>query len=127
MNKIGENLSNHALETIIGNLLRTGVIIAASIVFLGGLIYLYRHGFTTANYKVFQRVPYDLCSVNGILESAFSFHGRGFIQLGLLLLIATPIARVIFSIFAFARQRDTLYAIVTSIVFFILIYSLLNR
>lgn len=127
MNKIEEKLTNHTLETIIGNLLRAAVMMVASIVALGGLIYIFRHGVAVADYKIFQRVPYDLCNVNGILKSAFSFHGRGLIQLGLLLLIATPIARVMLSIIIFARQRDTLYAIITSVVFFILIYSLLGR
>jgi len=115
------------METAIGNLLRAGVITAASVVFLGGIIYLFRHGSAVASYKVFQREPFDLCSVGGILRNAFSVRGRGLIQLGLLLLIATPIARVALSIFAFARKRDALYIIVTLIVFCILIYSLLSR
>jgi len=127
MNKPEGQLTDHAVETFIGNLLRIGVIIAASTVFLGGVIYLIRHGFSETHYRVFQRVPYDLCSVTGILKSAFSFHGRGFIQLGLLLLIATPISRVLFSVIAFARQRDTVYVIVSSIVFSVLLYSLLGR
>ena len=120
-------MTNHKIEIVIGNLLRAGVIIAAAVVFFGGIIYLYRHGLAPVNYKVFQRVPIDLCSVKGILGNVFSFHGRGFIQLGLLLLIATPIARVGLSFFVFARLRDNIYVIVTLIVFCILIYSLLSR
>ncbi|MFA6357931.1 MAG: DUF1634 domain-containing protein [Candidatus Omnitrophota bacterium] len=127
MNTIGDKLANHKMEIFIGNLLRAGVIISASVVFFGGIIYIFRHGFALANYRVFQRVPVDLCSVSGIMKSVFFFRGRGFIQLGLLLLIATPIARVAFSIFAFARQRDTLYVIITLIVLIVLIYSLLSR
>ena len=45
--------------------------------------------------------------------------------MGLLLLIATPVARVAFSVAAFAEQRDRLYVVVTSIVLLLLIYSLL--
>ena len=127
MNKTEQELTNHEMEMVIGNLLRAGVIIAAATVFLGGIIYLLHHGFTTANYQVFQHEPSYLCNIQGILGNASSFHGRGLIQLGLILLIATPIARVALSIFAFARKRDTLYVIVTFIVFCILIYSLLNR
>ena len=127
MNKSGQRLTNHDMEKDIGVLLRTGVMIAAAIVLGGGIIYLFRHGFTAADYKVFQRVPFDLCNVRGILANAFSFHGRGLIQLGLLLLIATPVARVALSIFMFARQRDKFYVVVTLIVFAILMYSLLSR
>ena len=127
MNNTEQELTNHKMEMLIGNLLRAGVITAASVVFLGAIIYISRHGFVSANYKVFQREPSDLRSIGGILRNAFSGHGRGLIQLGLLLLIATPIARVVLSIFAFARKRDILYVIVTLIVFCILIYSLLSR
>ncbi len=127
MNDTGQKPSNREMETLIGNLLRAGVIIAASVVSLGGIIYIFRHGFELAEYKVFLREPADLCSIGGILRNAFSGHGRGLIQLGLLLLIATPIARVALSIFEFARKHDTLYVIVTLIVFSILIYSLLGR
>jgi uncharacterized membrane protein len=44
--------------------------------------------------------------------------------LGLLLLIATPVARVAFSVLAFALQRDRTYIFVTLIVLGMLIYSL---
>ena len=127
MNDIGQKPTNHEMESVIGNLLRAGVIIAASVVSLGGIIYLFHHGSEPVGYKVFLREPFDLCNVSGILRNALSRHGRGLIQLGLLLLIATPVARVALSIFEFARKRDTMYVIITLIVFSILIYSLLGR
>jgi uncharacterized membrane protein len=46
------------------------------------------------------------------------------IQLGLLLLIATPVARVAFSVAVFAMQRDRLYVVVALIVLAVLMYSL---
>lgn len=124
MKNTGQELNNHKMEMLIGNLLRAGVIAAAAVVLSGGIIYIFRHGSALADYKVFQRSPSELRRVGGIISSAFSGHGRGFIQLGLLLLIATPVARVMVSIFVFARKGDTLYVIVTLIVFCILIYSL---
>jgi uncharacterized membrane protein len=45
-------------------------------------------------------------------------------QLGLLLLIATPVARVAFSVFAFALQRDRLYVVVTLAVLGVLAFSM---
>ncbi len=68
--------------------------------------------------------PADLRSVSGIMKSAISFHTRGLIQLGVRLLIATPVARVVFSIIAFALQRDRTYIVVTLIVLGVLFYSL---
>ncbi|MFA5144104.1 MAG: DUF1634 domain-containing protein [Candidatus Omnitrophota bacterium] len=126
MNKTEQQLPNHEMELVLGNLLRAGVIIAAATVFLGGIIYLLRHGFAVADYSVFQHEPSYLCNVQGIVDNASTFHGRGLIQLGLLLLIATPVARVALSIFEFARKRDTLYVIITLIVFCILLYSVMR-
>jgi uncharacterized membrane protein len=45
-------------------------------------------------------------------------------QLGLLLLIATPVARVAFSLAAFAVQRDRLYVVVTLVVLGVLTFSM---
>ncbi len=53
-------------------------------------------------------------------------NGRGIIQLGLLFLIATPVARVIFSIWGFADERDRMYVVFTVIVLAILIFSLVG-
>ncbi len=59
-------------------------------------------------------------------EEARSFSGRGIIQLGLLLLVATPVARVIFSVAAFALQQDWIYVVITLIVLAVLGFSLLG-
>jgi uncharacterized membrane protein len=114
------------LENIVGNLLRVGVTLAAVVVFGGGALYLIRHGMTSPDYRVFHGEPADLRRVSGVVTEALSLQGRGIIQLGLLLLIATPIARVAFSVFAFAQQRDRTYVIVTLIVLAVLLYSLVG-
>jgi uncharacterized membrane protein len=114
------------LESIVGNLLRVGVILAAVVVCGGGTLYLIRHGVTSPDYRVFHGEPADLRSVPGVVTEALSLQGRGIIQLGLLLLIATPIARVAFSVFAFAQQHDRTYVVVTLVVFTVLLYSLLG-
>ncbi len=127
MNSVTGAPQDQAMGSSIGNLLRAGVMVAAPVVFFGGIIYLFRHGLAPADYRVFQRTPQDLCSVSGILRSVFSFHGRGFIQLGLLLLIATPLCRVALSVLVFCRRRDMLYAVITSFVLAVLIYGLFKR
>ena len=65
-------------------------------------------------------------TISGILHEALVLSGRGLIQLGLLILIATPIARVAFSFFAFLYQRDWLYVVVTLMVLGLLLYSLVG-
>jgi uncharacterized membrane protein len=62
--------------------------------------------------------------VSDIFRKALSLDPRGLIQLGILLLIATPIVRVAFTVFAFAYQRDWTYVAVTLIVLGLLIYSI---
>jgi uncharacterized membrane protein len=112
------------VEELIGKLLQTGVIVASAVVVLGGGVYLVHHGLSAPQYHVFMGEPTDLRTLSGIVQDVLALRGRGIIQLGLLLLIATPIARVAFSVVAFSVQRDRLYVVVTLIVLAILLYSL---
>jgi uncharacterized membrane protein len=112
------------MDETMGRLLRTGVILAALFVFAGGIIYLMQHPTPITNYRVFQGEPEELRTVSGIMHEALTLHGPGLIQFGLLLLIATPIARVAFSVIAFVYQRDWTYVLVTLIVLGLLAYSL---
>jgi uncharacterized membrane protein len=119
--------SDEQVESIIGSLLRTGVLLAGAVVLAGAAVYLVRHGSEHADVRVFHGEPSNLTTVGGIWAQSLNGRGRGLIQLGLLLLIATPIARVAFSLIAFARQRDWLYVGVTAIVLGVLLYSLVGR
>ena len=117
------NWNDRRIESIMGNLLRAGVLFSAAIVTLGGVIYLIHQGSAAPSYRVFRGEPSDLRTVTGIVNDALDLGGRGIIQLGLLLLIATPVARVVFSILAFASQRDWLYVLVTVVVLGVLTFS----
>ncbi len=112
------------IEIIIGALLRTGVTLAAAVVFCGAVVYFARHGTGVPNYAVFHGEPENLKSVSAIVHGALGMSGSAIIQLGLLLLIATPVARVLFSAIAFALERDYLYVFITLLVLGILLYSL---
>ncbi len=116
--------TDQKMDQIMGGLLRTGVVLAAAIVFVGGALSLSRHRLPVTNYRVFQGEPVELRTISGIVHEALAFHGRGFIQLGLLVLIATPVARVAFSFFAFLYERDWTYVFVTALVLGLLAYSL---
>jgi uncharacterized membrane protein len=112
------------VEIAIARLLRIGVFTAWFVVLGGALIYLHRFGRTAPHYGLFAGEPADLCSVAGVVRAALHLRGRGIIQFGLLLLIATPIARVVFSVLAFALERDRLYVVLTLIVLTVLLFSL---
>jgi uncharacterized membrane protein len=123
--------SDERVETVIGDLLRAGVVAAALVVLAGAAVYLARHG--TEPVPDFSKFPPErpeprdeLTHPVAIVRAVWSGRGRGLIQFGLLLLIATPVARVVFSAFAFARQRDYTYVLITLVVLGVLLYSLFS-
>jgi uncharacterized membrane protein len=115
------------LEQVIGILLRIGVTLAALLVVVGGIVYLVRHGVEKVEDRhVFRPQPAEFSRPLDIVRTGAGANGRGLIQFGLLVLIATPIARVFFSAWAFARQRDWLYLAFTLVVLTILLYGLFS-
>lgn len=117
-------ISDAGIDKLIGGLLRVGVVVSSLIVLIGGGLYLKRHGTELPSYHMFHGEPSKLRSVLGIVKEASSFSGRGIIQFGLLLLIATPVMRVAFTVVAFIIQRDRIYVGVTLIVLSVLLFSL---
>ncbi len=120
--------TDQQVEQVVGNLLRAGVLLAAAVVLAGGILYLVQHGGEQVDvqkrYAVFNGQPPELCSPVGVVQDALTGNSHGIIQLGLLLLIATPVARVLFSAYAFFREHDYTYVVVTLIVLAVLLYSL---
>jgi uncharacterized membrane protein len=121
-----KNLTEQKMDQVIGNLLRFGVFIAGAIVLFGGILYLIRHGGEIPDYQTFHSESEDLRTFGGIFRDVLSFNARGIIQLGFLLLIATPVARVAFSVYAFIHQRDWIYVLITMLVLTLLIFSLIG-
>ena len=124
MNSPATRWTDQRLEAIIANLLRAGVLLAAGVVAFGAVIFLVRHGREIPHYRIFVGEPEELRTISGILRGSATFHGRNNIQLGLLILIATPVARVTFSVVAFALERDRLYVGITLAVLTVLLFSL---
>ena len=116
--------SDDRVQRVIGTLLRWGVIFAAAMVLAGGAMYFGSCGNTVPDYKVFRGEPPELRVVTGIVREAVSLNPLGLIQLGLLLLIATPLARVVFSVAAFALQGDRTYVVVTLFVLAVVLLGL---
>ncbi len=119
-------MDDRRLETIIGRLLQTGVLVAAATVSLGGLLYLVQSHSDHVDYRNFVPGSPDLLTLSGTVRSAAHFQSLGLIQLGLLLLIATPVARVALAVVGFALERDRLYTVVSLIVLVILAFSLIH-
>jgi uncharacterized membrane protein len=113
------------MDSVVGNLLRIGVSISGTVVFAGGLIYLFRHGGEMPAYHVFRGEPADLRSFAASCRMLVHC-AVGIIQLGLLLLVATPVARVAYLVYAFSRQGDRLYSVIALIVLLLLICGLVT-
>lgn len=118
-------MSDQEVELWLGRLLHVGVLASAAVALIGGVVYLFRYGSGPVHYARFHGVSKGLDSVHGIVDGAFSLRSRWVIQFGLLLLIATPILRVALALVAFARQNDSTYVLITSLVLALLLYSLL--
>jgi uncharacterized membrane protein len=129
-NNVEENAaklsSEKQLEQRLGNLLKYGVLLASAVVITGGILYLIHHGGEPAQYQVFRGEPTEFRSPIGVIRAVLSGSRRAIVQLGLLLLIATPIVRVVVSLFTFIKIRNFIYAIITFLVLSGLIYSLIG-
>lgn len=116
--------SDRSFEQFVSQILKYGVLLASTVVLVGGVLYLMRWGAQPAEYQFFHgaefRSPLDA------LQAVLSGDPRGIIQVGILLLIATPVTRVAFSLLVFLWLQDLIYVFVTSLVLAGLIYSLIG-
>jgi uncharacterized membrane protein len=126
MNQPVNTFKEKDMQVIIGWILRAGVFISMAIVFFGGVLYIYRHGHTVANYHTFKGVPNFVQTLPGILHGIITFRGRAIIQAGIILLIATPVIRVVFSAIGFVLEKDHLYTGITLAVLLIIVISMLS-
>ena len=118
-----------AMNTIIGNILRYGVILSGMVVLLGVARLVYVSGSADASsYLVYYpTIPHDAftVSVSALLSGLALFNAFSIVELGVIILIATPVSRVLISVFLFAVERDKLYVLVTAVVLTLLLFSML--
>lgn len=124
--KIQNKISDFDIESMMGRLLITGVIISGTLILLGGFLYLCQKGFAEPHFRTFRGEPSNLRSVKQIISGVIHYDSLSIIQLGLLLLIATPVSRVIFSVIGFLFEKDYLYVIISLIVLVIIGYSIFS-
>lgn len=114
------------IQLLIGKQLRIGVIVSSVIVFIGGVIYLIRHGHEQPSYGDFTGVREGLADLPGIWQGVMENKGMNIIQLGVVLLIATPIIRIAFSVIAFLIEKDYLYVGITLLVLGVIVFSMMG-
>ena len=119
-------ITDYDIESVMGTLLITGVVISGAVVLFGGVCYLYQMGTSLPHYKTFRGALSGLRSVRQILQGVIHFDSLAIIQFGLVLLIATPIARVVFSVVGFFVEKDYLYVLISLIVLAIIGFIIFN-
>jgi len=118
--------NDERLDTLVGLVLRTGVTLAAAIVLIGGVWFLAIHNNPTPDYHKFHSAPYALTHLSGIARAAVGLNPLDIVQFGILVLIATPMLRVLVCVAGFGAERDWTYAIISSIVLAFLVYSIVG-
>ncbi|MFO0859362.1 MAG: DUF1634 domain-containing protein [Phycisphaerales bacterium] len=120
----GSTVHKKDLEASLATLLTAGTALAALVLIIGIAWYLTRDHATVLNFRVFE--PHAKGSVFSVVGGAWT-SGAGLMQLGVVLLILTPIARVFFTLVAFLIKRDWMYVVVTAIVLGALLYGLFGE
>lgn len=118
-----------SMNMVIGKVLRYGVLVSAAVTVLGTIGLALSHGsldisgFITYN----SVVPHDgiPVSLSGLASGLAAFSPFSWIELGVIFLIATPVSRVLISVFLFAAERDKLYVVITATVLTLLLFSML--
>jgi uncharacterized membrane protein len=118
------------MNEVLGNTLLFGVILAAAVIAAGVILFLDHYASSDTSYYLSyfpDKVPHGNFAVDlpGILKGLAVLNPFSVIELGLLILLATPVARVFLSIFLFYFDGDTRYVYITLAVFSILLFSIL--
>jgi uncharacterized membrane protein len=118
--------TDQELDVSVAGMLRFGVTLSALVVLAGGLLFLRHPWSAIPDYSHFRAGDSSLRTLSGIVRGAVRLSPQSIIQLGLILLIATPVARIAFCVVGFARQRSRLYVLISLTVLIILLFSLVN-
>ena len=118
------------MNNVVGNALRVGVVTSAVIILFGTVLLMANNGLsTTSNDLTYNtgRVPhgsFDI-SLSGLFSGVASLQPYSIIELGVIVLLATPVTRVIISVLLFAAEGDKAYVYITAVVLTLLLFSML--
>jgi uncharacterized membrane protein len=119
-------LDDARMERAMGGLLRFGVVLASTAVLAGMAFYLQDHARQPIDFRDFRPYSFGLRHRSQLFAGSARGNAAAIIEAGILLLIATPVARVVFAVVAFALERDRLYTAISVAVLLVLVYSLLH-
>ena len=119
------------IQQLIGNTLRWGVILACLLATIGGVYYLMEHGLDPVpDYRHFDiasaAAQTNYTTLGGLWQGILHGDAASCVQVGVIVLILTPIARVVLSLFDFIVEQDWLYVSITAIVLAVIISNSLG-
>ncbi len=118
-----KNFTDADLNRSVGNLLRLGVILSV-ITSLIGFVKLFLEGFKMPRkYKLLDMGTSSEKVWSHFWETLCKGEGTAIIQLGILMLIFTPLMRIIFALIGYLKEKDYLYVVISSIVLIIMVIS----
>jgi uncharacterized membrane protein len=115
------------MNVVIGNLLKYGVLVSTILVVIGvAMLFLNTPQAFPSSVQQLVASNYGKPTLNlsQLLDGITAANPVFLIQLGLIVLLATPVARVVASIMMFAAERDMLYVAITLIVLAVLLFGL---
>lgn len=118
-----KKIQDQDLEKIIGQLLRSGVLLSSAVVLAGGIVYLVRHGHEAPAFGSFKGEPDKMRNPVAMWKAILHGEGRPLIAFGLLLLILTPVARILFSVAGYFMEKDYLYVLITLFVLTVILWN----
>ncbi|MDE1853300.1 MAG: DUF1634 domain-containing protein [Thaumarchaeota archaeon] len=119
-----------SMNAIIGNFLRAGVLVSAAVIVFGLAELAVSAGGSDASGSLLYNpnaIPHGNFDVSlpTLVNGLMGLQPYALIELGAIILIATPVSRVLISVFLFAAEKDRLYVVVTAVVLALLLFSML--
>jgi uncharacterized membrane protein len=124
--KISNKEQGKDMRIWISIILRTGVLVSGVLLLTGGILFAFQHPGAIFSFKSFAGEPERLREAESVFREALQFKSRSVIQMWILILIATPVMRVIFSFIEFLLHKDWVFVLITAVVITTLFYSLFS-
>ena len=112
------------VEMALGRLLTVATGIAGVVLLVGVVWQVARMpGAARTRYEVFEPAADGRYGLGALVQSVMKLEPHAVMLLGVLLLVLTPMARVVFTLVAFAVRRDWMYVVMTGVVLAVLAYG----
>jgi len=118
-----QSFQDKDVQGLVGNLLRIGVIAAMTVVIAGMILYVYHNGNERVHYSAFEASGHR-GGIATIFDGIAKGESSAIIELGVMLLIATPIARILFALIGYWLEKDYLYTFIALVILIIMAISI---